>query len=484
MKNLLFFGLLLVFSSVQSQSNLDSASLDFFYPKSFHKFQKKTEKGSKAEYNLIPHLSVQTGGDSKHTLVGEVFSLLDLQYCKHNLRVNLAPFVSASKLSDNMSHFLDSIGVNSAFGIVNLESHYSSVANFEFRLNYQLSKHFNAEVGRGRNFLGNGYRSMVLGNTHAPYPFLKLTTKAWRFKYVNIFSRHKGITGTFVNPKFRHKYSTLHAIDLKLAERLTFSIFESVIWQATDTLSNRGFDMNYLNPVIFFRPVEFAQGSADNVLLGMGLRYLHKKSTLVYSQLFLDEFLFDNVRANTGWWANKVGAQLGIKSKINQELTGYSEFNLARPFTYSHGSVLQNYGHMNQSLAHPLGANFMEWTSGVEYEKNDLILNLRFNWALYGRDSDGENYGGNIFTSYKAPFRVFGNVIGQGNTHHSYITQLSASKKLNEKIWAFGTYNWRHVKSNFQKVDEHVFQLGIGLDPHKLFSRDLENNQFRFSNDF
>ena len=37
------------------------------------------------------------------------------------------------------------------------------------------------------------------------------------------------------------------------------------------------------------------------------------------------------------------------------------EFNSVRPFTYSHMSSKQNYGHKNHSLAHPLESNFKEF---------------------------------------------------------------------------------------------------------------------------
>jgi len=484
MKNIFFIGALLIASSALGQSKLDSNAIKFFYPQSFYEHQKKTDLKSSSKFRIDPHFSLNGGVSVSQKSLAESFLHTDIEFNRRNVRVMLSPYIGGGMLSSSMHKFIDSLGVNSAFGRMHSNDKIMLGTEVEFRLNWQISKHFNAEVGRGRNFWGNGYRSMVLGNSHALYPYLKFTTKVWKFRYVNLFAKQRTFLREINESRFNSKYSALHAIDLDITKKIKLTIFESVIWQAADTLSNRGFELNYLNPIIFYRPVEFAQGSADNVLLGAGLRYLHNRKTLFYSQFFLDEFLFNNVRNSSGWWANKIGLQLGVKSNLNDKITVYTEYNLARPFTYSHGSVQQNYGHMNQSLAHPLGTNFMEWTSGIEYEKKKFILNLRFNWALYGRNINGDNYGGDIYTESRDPFRVFGNKIGQGNRHHSYVTQLAVSKRVGKKLWAYATYNWRHLKSSFIKFDEHTFLLGISFSPHKLFSRELENDHFKFSNDF
>ena len=36
------------------------------------------------------------------------------------------------------------------------------------------------------------------------------------------------------------------------------------------------------------------------------------------------------------------------------------EYNRVRPYTYSHNTIVLNYGHNNQSMAHLWGANFSE----------------------------------------------------------------------------------------------------------------------------
>ena len=46
-----------------------------------------------------------------------------------------------------------------------------------------------------------------------------------------------------------------HYLSWNVSNRLNLGFFESVVW--TDT-NNRGFDMYFVNPIIFYRAVEFA----------------------------------------------------------------------------------------------------------------------------------------------------------------------------------------------------------------------------------
>jgi hypothetical protein len=68
------------------------------------------------------------------------------------------------------------------------------------------------------------------------------------------------------DPVYKKKYSTMHYLSFAPGKRLNISLFESIIWQMADSTFQRGFDMNYLNPVLFYRPVEFTLGSATILL--------------------------------------------------------------------------------------------------------------------------------------------------------------------------------------------------------------------------
>ncbi len=290
--------------------------------------------------------------------------------------------------------------------------------DLNFSLRYEASEIFTFELGKAKHFWGNGYRSLFLSDNAAPYPFFKIKTKVWHIEYINLFSWQQGkLDLTAPAPQFEDKFTSSHILSWNISPRTSIRLFESIIWQANDSLSSRGFDVNYLNPIIFYRPVEFAAGSADNAIIGLGLDFKIYPSYLIYGQLVLDEFLLDQFTAGDGWWANKFGIQLGIKGFDAMGIEGLyfqAEFNLVRPFTYSHGSPVQNNAHFDEPLAHPLGANFYEGLMIGAYEFGDWELRDHMSFTLKGDDPDGCNLGGDIFRSYESPYRILGNYIGQG----------------------------------------------------------------------
>ena len=293
-----------------------------------------------------------------------------------------------------------------------------SYQNYSGYLSYSPNKIFNFQIGQGKHFFGDGYRSLFLSDVAKNYPFGMISTSIWKIKYVSLFTAFKDITApTHLQSDFKNKYGTFHYLSWNVTKRINLNFFESIVWQGTDTNRTRAYDINYLNPVIFYRPVEYSLGSSDNAFLGFGFKVKAFRKQQFYGQLILDEFLLSEIRAHRGWWANKQGFQVGLKSFdlfsiIN--LTFQTELNYVRPYTYSHGSVQQNYGHYNQPLAHPLGANFIESVSFFNYQKKRWTYELKIISAIYGADTAGIDFGKDIFKSYaNHPFE-YGNKTAQG----------------------------------------------------------------------
>jgi len=285
-------------------------------------------------------------------------------------------------------------------------------------ISYTPSKYFNFQFGHGKNFFGDGYRSLLLSDNSFNYPYLKITTSVWHFKYVNLYAQFQDIGLPHSNELgFQKKYGTFHYLSWKATKRLNISFFEAIIWEASDSTGTRGFDINYLNPVIFFRPVEFSIGSPDNALMGLNVSYKIAKTNVLYGQLLLDEFKFSEVTGGNGWWGNKQAFQLGFKSydifKISN-LFFQTEYNFVRPYTYSHRAVIQNYGHYNQPLAHPYGANFWESVSFLKYNFGRFYFQYKFLYSIIGEDEDGKNYGKDIYKSYNSAENEYNNFVGQG----------------------------------------------------------------------
>jgi hypothetical protein len=270
---------------------------------------------------------------------------------------------------------------------------------------WRPSKVFNLQVGRDKHFWGDGHRSLFLSDISAAFPYVKQQTTIWKLQYSSVFawlqdwSQYNGAASSI-----RKKYASFHYISFNAAKWLNIGVFESVIWQGEDQSRNRGFDPNYLNPIVFFRPVEYSLGSSDNAMLGFAFKIRFNKNNQLYSQLILDEFFLKEIKDWTrGWWANKQGVQIGYKCfnfGTVKNLFMQTELNIVRPYTYTHGSAQQNYSHAGMPLAHPTGANFAEMIGILSYNLKGMTLTGKLVGIRYGMDPAGKNYGQNIFMSY------------------------------------------------------------------------------------
>lgn len=344
-------------------------------------------------------------------------------------------YENQAKFPDYLSGFIEESGVIPGQGfrrMLNSSYDYSKSSGY---VSYSPSKYFNFQFGTGKNFIGNGYRSLLLSDNSFNYPFLKITTTFWKIKYINLFTEFTDLQTTQIeNKRFNKKFASIHYLSWNATNRLSIGLFESVVFASSDEDGRRGFEMNYLNPIIFLRPVEFSIGSPDNVIVGFNFSYKLKLNSLLYGQLIFDEFRLKEITSGSGFWHNKFGYQLGIKLydflKINN-LFAQFEYNRVRPYTYSHLSGLQNYGHYNQALAHPFGANFWESLAIIRYNRNRLYFNYKFIYAKLGKDPIGENYGGNIYLSYETRFQDFNNVVAQGLTTTLIYNNIEISYLIN-----------------------------------------------------
>lgn len=358
---------------------------------------------------------------------------------------------------------------------------YASGKAFDFAyssalIDYKAGRHFDFQLGYDKNFIGDGYRSMLLSDASFNYPFLKIIANVGRIQYTTMWAQFidmqypKASYGT----GYRRKWGVFNYLDWNVSKKVSIGLFEAVIWQDSDSTGKRGFDASYLNPIVFLRPVEFSVGSPDNALLGLNLKYAPSANSTLYGQFILDEFVLKEMTSGTGWWANKFGGQLGFRSnnlfKV-PNLNGLTEVNAARPYTYSQRTTLNNYGHYNQPLAHPLGANFVEWINIADYRYKRFFLRGQITYAKYGLDSAGINYGKNIFESYNTRAEDFGNHIGQGLKTTLTNVQGTVAYLLNPKynLRLEASVTARREKNDQYTKNELIFNFGLRASFRQLY---------------
>lgn len=372
-------------------------------------------KGTKFIYDLGAGLGVRANFGKKLALeLNYRYDLASYTFAEDSVATNYG-VVSGSVLDKKQG--------------IHRSSHY-----YEGYLSYTPIKYFNFRLGYGRHFIGEGYRSMFLSDSGNPYPYLNIQTNVWRIKYINIFAWQRDFQGELYDEtNVRNKFSSTHYLSINAFKGFNIGIFETVIWQPKDTLVNRGFDINYLNPIIFFRPVEYSIGSADNVILGLSLSYRFEEKYQFYYQWSIDEFLFKEIKDGNGWWANKSGMQGGFKAFEPFDWKGLFfqvEFNWVRPFTYAHKYSIQAHGNKNLPMAHIKGSNFHEILMRVNKSWGRFNLRTLFLYNQYGSDTDTISNGGNIFRSYEDRFADYGNKTGQGLKNNLYKMNIACNYLL------------------------------------------------------
>ncbi len=301
---------------------------------------------------------------------------------------------------------------------------------------FNVTKYIDVAFGYDKNFIGSGFRSLLLSDFGTNNLFLKLNTRIWRFNYQNLFMElHSSIppSSTQLVPK---KYAAMHHLDIGVTKWLNIGLFEGVVFGR----KNR-FDFGYLNPIIFYRSIEQQNGSFDNSIIGLDVKANLPKRFQVYGQLMLDEFLLSEIKKNRGWWGNKWGIQAGAKyiDAFNvKNLDLQAEYNRVRPFAYSHYDSVANYTHYNQPMAHPLMAGFSEFIGIARYQPAPRWLAMgKLIYYTQGRDSSSRSFGSNIFLPNGPPYRTgdYGYRIGSGWKTNVLFGSFLLSYELRENLF-------------------------------------------------
>jgi hypothetical protein len=127
---------------------------------------------------------------------------------------------------------------------------------------------------------------------------------------------------------------------------------------------------------------------------------------------------------------------------------------------------------MNEPLAHPLGANFMESATFLNYRYKRLFIEAKCVYAFYGGDSAGTDFGKNIFISYVNRPSDYGNYTGQGFQTTLITASLRAAyildTRMNLKI-ELGFADRIIQTSSMSKQTPYVF-LGVRTDLSNLYN--------------
>lgn len=338
------------------------------------------------------------------------------------------------------------------------------------RLVYLAGKHVMFDLGYGKNFIGDGYRSILLSDWSFNYPYLHTALTFGKFQYNMMWSQYISDRNPQYNNKagYYRKWSNTYMIDWRPTNRLSLSLFETVMWPDQDSLRNKDMSPWIASPIIFVHGMESPGGIPNNVITGLNAKYRILKETHIYGQFAV------NSKGNNNAPGNRFAAQAGVRSGDVfglKNLSGLIEFNMAQPYMYATNSLNTNYAHNNQSMAHPAGANFREGLMLVEYAYRAWRFRLEGFVTKYGADSiAGANFGQNIFKKLDTRSIADNTSLGQGLPTNIYFADARISYVINpvSNLRIESGFTFRNEKNSKVSFEDRIIYIGVRMSFRRL----------------
>lgn len=227
----------------------------------------------------------------------------------------------------------------------------------------------NAQLGQGRHFIGNGYRSTLLSDNSSPYPYVKFSTLTnnKRFQYTSIFAKLQQVgqanrlpTGDAGESLFWWKRATFLHLSANLGP-LQLALFEGTMWKTIGADGLLAFNAMELNPIIGLNTLVNGFDGRNTQLLGLDAKYRLAGKGFAYGQYALT----DPGRGRHAWQAGVQWFDL-----FRKDLHLLAEINQATPYAYTKGDPRMSWTHNNQPMAAPAGTGYTEVVLRADYGLN------------------------------------------------------------------------------------------------------------------
>ena len=339
----------------------------------------------------------------------------------------------------------------------------------EVQLSFQTGS-FQFSLEKMQNVWGYGERGNVILSRKSPsYPQIKMRVplSPWMdFVYVladlnsNVIDSARSYTAysSAIAPFFRRvdrqKYMAAHVLEFTVIDGLDFSLGESVIY------SDKGIQLMYLIPVMFFKSGEHYNRDTDNIQwfgsvdINLVPRINFNLSVLI-DELTTDDLLSPaNARNQLGFTAGIHTYDLGIE---NLELI--AEYTRMNPWVYSHKYPAATFTNNGYDLGHWVGQNADNLYFDARYVP---IRPLRVG-AFYERYRKGGLV--DIAFQYRLPSKPF----LYGPVHEERSTGLYGRYQFARDGFFDGLFRWRTVKDeaaptlNKSNSPEFSVRLSYGI---------------------
>jgi len=262
---------------------------------------------------------------------------------------------------------------------------------------YRPDKNNTLVAGHGKQFVGNGYRSLLLSDVPYQFPHLQYMYKDENLQYSKTVAllKSKRESENPIRPG-EEKTGVFHYVAANIGNHLEMGIFEGTIVNNPDTSGNYSFYAGYVNPIPLLNSLLPFNNMETHSLIGLNIHYRPVHVFSLYGQLALDQpFRQKNQVPASDKWSSQLGIKLYEPFQINNLIIN-SEFNIAAPYTYGDNDPKLSYTHYHQPLAHIQGGNFTEFINKLHYRRKRFSIQAELLWSQYGNTSTNIHSGKHI----------------------------------------------------------------------------------------
>ena len=251
---------------------------------------------------------------------------------------------------------------------------------------YAPIKQLRISAGNNPQFIGDGYRSLLLSDNSYSAPYLRLDWKIspkfnftyYRSRLINLLRRRLSSSAEVY---YETKGHSVNYFTYKPTEKMSISLFEGSIWNRGDSLTSKMSHPLYYNPVPFISSLILNGKNEVVSLLGINANYQLGDNHRIYAQLAMND-----------WNTEKLGYQLGYRG---YNFFGLNDFMLQLELNHVPANIYEasnprlNYSHYNLPLAHSKGSGFREMVLRANYEYKHWFADLRSAFYILDDFSQG-----------------------------------------------------------------------------------------------
>lgn len=237
---------------------------------------------------------------------------------------------------------------------------------------YSPHKKLDLIAGNNQQFIGSGYRSMLLSDNSSYAPYFRVDYYiSPRFTMNYLRSRNMNLvrkkTYSTVEGYYQPKGLAINYYTFNVSTKLNVSLFEGATWSMGDSLSTKSVNPIFFNPIPFVS--SFLHDSITYAIQGINLNWVLKNNLRTYAQFAIGKFNFQQQ-------ALQIGVRVYDPFKLKNSLI-QAEYNHASKSMYQSSFSRLNFSNFNLPLAHTKGNAFHEFVFRYNFELNRIYVDFK-----------------------------------------------------------------------------------------------------------